>query len=110
MHKFIIDIYKITEKFPKSELYGTVSQLRRAAVSVMLNYLEGYARFKIKVKVNFYEISYGSAKECKYLIYLSFCLGWVKEEKYKLLFSICDEISAMLYSLITSLNEEIAES
>lgn len=74
-HTFITGVYKATEKFPKSELYGATSQVRRASVSIMLNYLEGFARFKIKVKINFFEISFGSAKECKYLVYLSFCLG-----------------------------------
>ena len=65
-HQFIKLIYQETLNFPKHEQYGLTSQIRRAAVSVMLNYLEGFARFKPKVKLNFYEISFGSIKECKY--------------------------------------------
>jgi len=65
-------VYRITRDFPKEELYGTVSQLRRAALSIILNYLEGFARHKKAVKQNFWEISYGSLKESKYLIHFSF--------------------------------------
>lgn len=108
-HNFIIGVYKVTDKFPKSELYGSTSQIRRASVSVMLNYLEGFARFKIKVKINFFEISFGSAKECKYLVYLSFCLGWIDKEEYNSLFSQIDEISGMLYSLINGLNKDVKD-
>ncbi|PJB19449.1 four helix bundle protein, partial [Candidatus Falkowbacteria bacterium CG_4_9_14_3_um_filter_36_9] len=60
---------KITRSFPKDELYGITSQLRRAALSVILNYIEGYARKRDKVYKNFLEISYGSLKEAKYLLH-----------------------------------------
>ena len=56
-------VYKLTRDFPKEEIYGITSQLRRAALSVILNYVEGYARVKNKVHKNFLEISYGSLKE-----------------------------------------------
>lgn len=58
-HEFIMFMYNITEKFPKSELYSTSNQFRRASVSVMLNNVEGYARKKPKVQLNFYETFYG---------------------------------------------------
>jgi len=61
-------VYKVTKDFPKEERYGIVSQLRRAALSVILNYIEGFARHKKAVKKNFWEISYGSLKESKYLL------------------------------------------
>jgi len=50
-------IYSITKCFPKEEVYGLVSQIRRAAVSILLNYIEGYARVKTRVNVNFLEIA-----------------------------------------------------
>ena len=62
-----MDVYDITVQFPKDELYGIVSQLKRAIVSVMLNFVEGFGRRRPKVKLNFFEISHGSARECKYL-------------------------------------------
>ncbi len=71
-------VYGITKKFPKEEIYGITSQLRRSSLSVILNYIEGYARFKKQVKCNFWEISYGSLKESKYLLHFA-----LKEEYYK---------------------------
>lgn len=97
-HEFIKLIYKVSSDFPKDEMYGLTSQLRRAAVSVMLNYVEGFARRKDKVVLNFLEISYGSIKECKYIIYLSLELGYLSKENYDKLIKLAEEISAMLWS------------
>ncbi|MDP3726651.1 MAG: four helix bundle protein, partial [bacterium] len=60
MDEFVHLVYHITKDFPKSELYGATSQLRRASLSIILNYIEGYARKRQLVKINFFEISYGS--------------------------------------------------
>lgn len=105
IHKFIMHVYDITENFPKSELYGATSQLRRAAVSIMLNYVEGYARFKPKVKLNSFETSFGSAKESKYLIFLALKRGWTIQEQYDYGFKLIDEILAMLWSIIDGMQE-----
>ncbi len=106
-HSFIMSVYDMTEQFPKSELYGAVSQLRRASVSVMLNHVEGHARFKPKVKLNFFEISYGSAKECKYLIFLAMQRRWISKSQYEDAFSKLDEVCPMLFSMITGLQRTI---
>lgn len=50
-------VYKVTKSFPREELYGIISQLRRSSLSVVLNYVEGYARGRDKVHRNFLEIS-----------------------------------------------------
>ncbi|NQU77961.1 four helix bundle protein [Candidatus Falkowbacteria bacterium] len=102
-------VYSFAKKFPKDELYGIVSQLRRAAVSVMLNYVEGYARRKIKVKLNFYEISYGSLKETKYLVYFSYKQAYINKEEYKEVLSMAEEIGAMLWSIIDSIDKQIEQ-
>jgi len=109
-HLFVKEIYIVTEKFPKSELFGSVSQLRRAAVSIMLNFLEGYARFKPKVKLNFFETSYGSDKECKYLIYFAKEMGWIEISAYERLFNLLDNIGAMLWKIIEGLSNQIENS
>lgn len=96
IHKFVLGTYDATEFFPKSELYGSVSQLRRAALSIMLNYVEGFARKRPKVKLNFFEISFGSAKECRYLIYLAKEKSWMTVEQYNNLYQHLDEIGAMV--------------
>ena len=107
IHTFIKLIYQETKSFPKNEIYGLTSQLRRAAVSVMLNFLEGYARFKPKVKLNFYEISFGSIKECKYIIYLAKELNYLSEEKYLEIFNLTEEISAMLWKTIEKIKNNL---
>jgi len=95
--------YKITRQFPKEELYGTAAQLRRAALSVILNYVEGFARTKKAVKLNFWEISYGSLKESKYLMYFSFAEKYIEENDYKIAIDLADEIGAMLWRSILPL-------
>src|SRR3989344_3513398 len=72
LYRYIDDyvhrVYTVTKTFPKDEQFGLTSQLRRSAISVMLNYVEGYARQRNAVYKNFLEISYGSLKESQYLL------------------------------------------
>jgi len=97
---FVHLIYKETRHFPKEEIYGVTSQLRRAALSIILNYIEGFARTRSAVYINFLEISYGSLKEVKYLLHFSWKEGYITEIKYKNLLLQCEEIGAMLWSSI----------
>lgn len=96
-------VYKITRKFPKEELYGVTSQLRRAVLSVILNYIEGYARGKNKVHKNFLEISYGSLKESKYLLHFALVENYLSKEDYKEVIQLADDIGAMLWGTIKNL-------
>ena len=100
MDKFVHLIYKITKDFPKDEMYGVISQLRRAALSVILNYIEGYARGRQKVYKNFLEISYGSLKEAKYILHFSLVEKYLTESDYKQAMLLSDEIGKMLWSTI----------
>jgi four helix bundle protein len=65
---YIHSVYDESESFPKSEQFGARSQLRRSALSVMLNYKEGYARQSSGDLRRFLKISYGSLKESEYLV------------------------------------------
>ena len=109
IHRFVVDIYKATENFPKQERYSSTSQLRRATLSVMLNYVEGFARFKIKVQRQFYETSYGSARESKYIIYLAKELESITEQEYKNLFTQIDDICKMLYKVRQGVDRKISD-
>jgi four helix bundle protein len=103
IHKYIKFIYGVTKNFPREELYGVISQFRRAGMSIMLNYVEGFARknkIKNKLYINFLETSYGSLKETKYLLYFSYDIGYITKENYKYGFELADRIGAMLWSLI----------
>lgn len=92
-------IYKETLDFPKSELYGLTSQIRRAAVSISSNIAEGAGRRSKREFANFLSISYGSACELGTQLLIAKNLGYVKKDDFKILFSEIDEIQKMLYSL-----------
>ena len=109
IHTFVSFCYKISKKIPQKEIYGLISQLTRASMSVMLNYVEGYARRRDKVKLNFYEISYGSIQECKYIIYFIKTQNWINENEYKKGIEMSDEISKMIWSTINYTEEKIKE-
>lgn len=109
IHNFVSYCYDITESFPKSELYGTTSQLRRASMSIMLNYVEGYGRKREKVKLNFYEISHGSTQESKYIIYFALTRKWIDEKTYIKGLDLVNEIGKMLWSTIDLQEQKIQE-
>lgn len=96
-------IYDITESFPKSEQFGLISQLRRAGLSIILNFIEGYARRRKPVLKNFLEISYGSLKETKYLIYFSHKRKYITDLNYQRTLSLCEEIGKMLWGMLSNL-------
>lgn len=107
MHSYVKCAYDVTRKFPKEEIYSSVSQLRRSAMSVILNYVEGYGRRRDKVKLNFYEMSYGSLNESKYIFYFALDENWIEHKDYKIALGIGEEIGAMLWSEIKSVEKNI---
>lgn len=90
-------VYHLTRQFPREEIYGITSQLRRAALSVILNYIEGYARGRERVHKNFLEISYGSLKESKYLLHFSLIEKYLTDAEYRKAMALAEEIGAMLW-------------
>jgi four helix bundle protein len=70
-HEFVLKVYKVTENFPKTEIYGLTSQFRRASVSIAANIAEGYKKKGKADKLRFYNIAQGSLEECRYFIILS---------------------------------------
>lgn len=89
-HKFVLEVYKLTESFPKHELYGLTSQLRRAAVSVPANFAEGFGK---PTKLRFYSISQGSLEECRYYLILAKDLNYGETNQLR---SMLEEVSKML--------------
>jgi four helix bundle protein len=92
-HEFVLLVYKITETFPKSEIYGLTSQFRRAAVSIAANIAEGYKKKDYKNKIQFLNISHSSLEECRYYIILSKDLRYQADAK---LLTLLDETSKLL--------------
>lgn len=98
--QYAFEVYQVTREFPRDELYGITSQLRRAALSVILNYIEGYARKQPKVQKNFFDIAYGSLKETMYLLSFSYRQKYLKEATYIILKVMGQEISQMLWGML----------
>ena len=99
-HGWVLKIYKFSENYPKHELFGLSSQLRRAAVSVPANFAEGFKKLGKADKLRFYNIAQGSLEECRYYLILARDLNY---GEVKDLQADAEVIIKMLSSLITTL-------
>jgi four helix bundle protein len=95
--------YRATRMFPKEEVFGLTSQMRRAAVSVASNIVEGCARSSERDYLRFLDMAFGSAKELGYQVSLAHRLGYLSDDIYTELHEACDETSRVLNGLIRSL-------
>ena len=100
----VILTYRLTNQFPKEELFGLASQMRRAAVSIPSNIAEGHGRNSDKELIRFLFISLGSASELETQILLSNKLDFLKEDSFNQLNELNNEIIKMLVALIRSKN------
>ena len=106
MDEYVNKVYDYTKSFPKEEMFGLTSQLRRSALSVILNYIEGYARQSKNTFRHFLEISYGSLKESKYLVYFSQRRKYLSDKDCAELLRLSDRIGAMLWGIISKLKPQ----
>lgn len=102
-HELVLRIYNKTTAFPKSEIFGLTSQIRRAAVSITSNIAEGFSRRSLKEKIQFYTISLGSLTELQDQLLITKDVGYIEEESYASMFFLTIEIQKMLNGLIKSL-------
>jgi four helix bundle protein len=102
-HELTLKIYRITSKFPKIELYALASQMRRAASSIPMNIAKGAARNSRAEYRRFASIAKGSAGEISYQVILSRDLGYIDQDKSKILLDNYNRVSKMLTRLIQSL-------
>ncbi|MBU2578785.1 four helix bundle protein [Patescibacteria group bacterium] len=101
--KLAHEIYRISRQFPKEELFGLTSQIRRAVISVPLNAIEGFARQSEKEYRRFLEISYGSLKEVKYLLYFAYIEKYICKKDYDKILDLSEEIGKILWTIIQKL-------
>jgi four helix bundle protein len=101
-----LEVYRITKEFPKIEIYGLISQMRRAALSIPGNIAEGYGRKTILEYLRFLYIAYGSVCELETQIMLSGDLGYLNENHLSKLQKEVREVERMLQALIKSLENK----
>ena len=102
-----LSTYSKTKSFPREELYGITSQLRKAVASVPTNIAEGASREHKKEYLNFLYIARGSLSETEYLLHLSNRLKYLHDSDYQKLESIRKETAKTLHGLINSVRKEI---
>lgn len=105
-HAFTLDLYGITASFPKPELYGLVSQLRRAAVSIEANIAEGCGKKSSADLGRFLQIAFGSANEIDCELLIARDLSFLSEEKYRKLVRQLESIKRMLGAFLSTIEEK----
>ena len=101
--ELVTELYRVTEKFPKTEVFGLTSQIRRAAVSIPSNIAEGYSRKHKPEYIQFLRIAFGSGAELETQMIIIKNLGFAKAESVVLASSLLDETMRMLNKMISTL-------
>ena len=98
-HQFTLEIYALTEKFPQKEIYGIISQIRRASTSIPTNISEGCGRDSDAEFNRFLTIALGSASEVEYLLILSKDLNFISKITFEKLDKDINTIKRKIYTL-----------
>ena len=106
-HKLTLDLYTLSRRFPKEEVYGLTSQVRRAAVSIGANLAEGCGRRTSAELARFVRIAMGSASELDYHLLLCRDFEFISKEQYDRTVRELVRIRKMLSSLLTSIEAQI---
>lgn len=106
-HELTIIIYRISKEFPKEELYGLTSQIRRSASSIAANISEGFNRYSFKDKIRFYHIARGSISETQNHILVAKAIGYTNQEKTEKVIVLASEIRKILNGLIRTTESKI---
>ncbi len=103
-HELVLEIYKLTENFPKREMYSLTSQLRRSAVSIPANIAEGHKKSGLADKVRFLNIAQGSLEETRYYLILAQDLAYGSTGDLE---SQIDDIGRMLYGYAKTISQRM---
>jgi len=103
-HQLVLEIYKTVSQFPKEEIYGLSSQIKRSSVSIPSNIAEGFVRKGKKEKIQFYYIALGSVTELKSQLLIAKDLKFVQKKAFQKLANLTIEVSKLIVSLIKSTN------
>ena len=106
-YSFVLEVYQVTKKFPKIEEQNITSQLRRAAVSIPLNIVEGSAKASNREFAYYLNVAYASAKEVEVLLDLSKDLSYLSEQEFLFLVPTLDELNAKLFLFLRNVESRI---
>lgn len=106
-YRLSLQVYELTQKFPKEEIYGLTSQIRRAAVSIPSNIAEGYCRQSKKEYIQFLKISFGSGAEVETQLLIAKDLHYLSEFEFVKTNDLLIEIMKMLNSLIAKVKSSV---
>jgi len=101
--QLVAQVYLLTKRFPREELHGLTSQMRRAAISIPTNIAEGWGRGSKKEYIQFLRIARGSLLELETLLAIARTLRYLSQEDMQAMLALVEEISRMLSGLIASL-------
>ena len=102
----VVRCYQLTSQLPKTEIYGLISQIQRAAVSIPANIAEGKGRNHLGDYIRHLFIANGSLKELETHLMIVGRLAYVKQEELKVVLNECEEIGRMLNSLMEKLSQK----
>ena len=102
-HQLALTVYKATKGFPKEELYGLTSQIRRSSMSIPTNIAEGCGRFTDANFARFLQMAMGSASETEYQLILARDLDFLPKDSYEKLHTEVEEVKRMLASLLKTI-------
>ena len=108
--QLVTDVYTLTKSFPKEDMYGLTSQMRRSAISIPSNIAEGQSKRSTKDYIRFLNIAYGSCAELETQLCISQNLNYAASEQILALSDKGSEISRMINGLINSLENSLTEA
>ena len=104
--QLVLDVYHVTAKFPKAEMFGPTGQMRRAAASIPMNLAEGAARAGAKEFAQFVNVAVGSCEEVRYQIHLAEALGYLTKDEQQTLDRRYESVKKMLTKLYGAVSRE----
>lgn len=106
-HNLTLKVYRISQDFPKEEMYGLTSQMRRSSASIPTNIAEGCGRNSKAETIQFFNVAIGSASELEYQLLLAHDLHYIEDKLYLELSVELVEVRRMLYALVQKLKADI---
>jgi four helix bundle protein len=107
-HELTLMVYRLTATFPRSEVFGMVSQLRRASASVSANIAEGFGRRTTRELLRSLQIAAGEMEETRYFLLLGCDLGYVRNADFERASALCDSVGQLINALGRSLKAKAA--